>query len=344
MINILEYVDSKEFSTINIGGKFRYFTIISSIEELISFYDIAQNDGQFKDIPMFVLGGGSNIIFSEGVLDVIALKNEIKGFEIINENNDFIDIKVGSGEIWDNVVEKTVEMGLSGFEPMSFIPGTVGAIPVQNVGAYGTEAKDVVLGVEVFNTKDGSLDVILNKDCNFSYRNSIFKGEYKGKYFITHVTFRLSKSYPKVPNYPSVLDYFESKKKLNPTLSDIRNAIISIRKEKLPDPKEIPNVGSFFKNPIIPIDKLDSIKFKFPEVKFFEVGKNLFKIPAGWLIENVGLKGKSFGNIYIYDKNALVLINKGGATKSDLIYAKTKIVEKVNNIFGIILEEEPEMI
>lgn len=344
MLNIQEYVDIKNYSTLKIGGQFRYFVLISSIEELLLIYAIVNEDGRYKNIPIFVLGGGSNIVFSDGVLNVVALKIEIKGFKIINENNDYVDVKIGAGEIWDQVVEKTVAMNLSGIEALSLIPGTVGATPVQNVGAYGVEVKDTILEVEVYDTKENKIVNILNKDCKFGYRDSIFKNEGKGRYIITSVVYRLLKSIPIIPNYPGVLKYFETMEINNPTLQQIRQAIIEIRKEKLPNPNEIPNVGSFFKNPIIPNQVALNILTKFPNAKFFPLDEKFTKVPAGWLIENAGLKGKSFGNVSVYDKNALVLVSNGNATKEDLITARNEIIKIVEEKFEIILEQEPEII
>jgi UDP-N-acetylmuramate dehydrogenase len=348
MEKILEYVDIKDYSTLQIGGKFRYFKVISSKEELPSLYAIAESDGRFKNIPIFVLGGGSNIVFSDGILNVIALKIEIKGFEIVSEKQNYADIKVGAGEIWDEIVSRTVEMGLSGFESLSAIPGTVGAGPVQNIGAYGSEVKDTILSVEVFDLEKGIITYINNKDCKFGYRDSIFKNEAKGKYVITAVTYRLNKLvgplFSPALSYPGVMKYFEENKIQNPSLKQIRNAIIDIRREKLPNPKEIPNVGSFFKNPIVSNVVADKIRKDFPLANFFKVGNEYSKIPAGWLIENAGLKGKSFGNISVYDKNALILINNGNATIDDIIKAKNQIIEIVKEKFGIVLEQEPEMI
>ena len=346
MLKILEYVDIKNYSTFKIGGQFRYFTLISSISDLKSFHIIIQNDLIFKNIPIFILGGGSNIVFSDGLLDVFALKNEIKGFEIISETDEYIDIKVGAGEIWDDIVKKTVDMNLSGLEALSAIPGTVGAGPVQNIGAYGSEIKDTLLEVEVFDIKNGEIFNISNKDCKFRYRDSIFKNEARGKYIIVSVTYRLEKSASpsKVFSYPGVMKYFDDKRIENPTLKQIREAIIDIRSKKLPNPKDIPNVGSFFKNPIVENNIADGIKVKYPEIKFFPIGEKYVKIPAGWLIENAGLKGKSLGSISVYDKNALVLVNNGNATKDDLLKAKNEIIKIVEEKFGIILEQEPEVV
>lgn len=348
MLDIKEYVDIKNFSTLQIGGQFRYFIIISSALDLLDFYKIKEENSLYKDIPTFILGGGSNVVFSDGVLDVIAIKIEIKGFNIINESDEFIDIEVGSGEIWDDVVLRTIQMGISSLEPLSIIPGTVGAGPVQNIGAYGVEVKDFILQVEVFDIKDKFIKNISNKDCKFSYRESIFKNEFKGKYIITKVVYRLNKkrlvTESPALKYPGVLNYFKDNNILDFNSKQLREAIIEIRKSKLPNPKEIPNVGSFFKNPIVKNEVSSKIKEMFPEAKFFNIDNNFTKIPAGWLIENAGLKGKSFGSVSIYDKNALVLVNNGGATKEDIINAKNEIIKVIEERFGITLEQEPEVI
>jgi UDP-N-acetylmuramate dehydrogenase len=348
MLNIQENVDIKNYSTFKVGGKFKYFTILEKKEDLPSLYAIAHNDGKYNNIPLFILGGGSNIIFSDGVVDIFAIKMEIRGFEIVNDTNDFVDIKVGAGEIWDEFVEKTVDMNLCGVEPLSAIPGTVGSTPVQNVGAYGSEVKDIILNVEVFDIEKGDIKNIPNNECKFGYRDSIFKNEARGKYIIVSVTYRLKKvlsaSNVHVPNYPGVVKYFENKKIQNPTLKEIRDAIIDIRKEKLPDPKDIPNTGSFFKNPIIENKIALKIKEEYSGVVFFPIDDNYTKIPAGWLIENAGLKGKSFGEVSVYDKNALVLVNNGNAKCADVVKAKEEIIKIVFEKFGIKLEQEPEMV
>jgi len=341
-MEIRENVDIKKYSTFKIGGQFRYFATIKSIEDIVEVFGfISKNNLKF-----FILGGGSNIVFSDGIIDIVALKMEIKGFDIVKETNEYIDIKIGAGEIWDEIVEKTVFMNLSGLEALSAIPGTVGSTPVQNVGAYGAEVKDTILEVEVFDIKSGLISTLSNKDCKFGYRDSVFKNEAKGKYIITAVIYRLNKTIvsSKVLSYPGVKKYFEENKIDNPTLKQVREAIIEIRKGKLPNPGEIPNVGSFFKNPIVSSAIADRIKKEFPDAKFFPVDDKSTKIPAGWLIENAELKGKSFGNISVYDKNALVLINNGEATDKDVLDAKNQIIKIVGDKFGITLEQEPEII
>jgi UDP-N-acetylmuramate dehydrogenase len=340
MQNIKEYVNIKDYSTLKIGGQFRYFVELDDVKDIENIYAFAKS----HNVPVLILGGGSNMVFSDGVIEILAVKMKLLGFKVVSESTGFSDIQVSAGENWDNFVSRTVDMGLSGIELLSAIPGTVGATPVQNVGAYGSEVKDTILSVEVFDTKENILTSILNKDCKFGYRDSIFKNEAKGKYLILSVTYRLLKITPTIPNYPGVKKYFIDMNINAPSLKQIRGAIISIRCEKLPNPNEIPNVGSFFKNPIVDKNIAEEIKIKYPNAKFFEVDEKLIKIPAGWLIENSGLKGKSFGKISVYEKNALVLVNNDGASKEDLINAKNEIIKIVKEKFGITLEQEPEMI
>ncbi len=348
MLNIQENVDTKDYTTFKIGGWFRYFVIISSVEDLPSLYAIAQSDGRYKGIPIFILGGGSNIIFPDGTIEVLAVKMEIKGFKIVNETEEYVDIKIGAGENWDNIVAQTVKMGFSGLESLSAIPGTVGATPVQNVGAYGSEVKDTIIKVEIFDIKNNKIKYFSNSDCEFKYRNSIFKNKVKGQYVITAVIYRLSKFLIKVPDYSSVKKYFIDNDIESPKLKDIREAIISIRQKKLPNPEELPNVGSFFKNPIISEESFlfmcQRYSLSSKDVSYFKVGNNKVKISAGWLIENSGLKGKSFGKISVYSKNALVLINEDKATKENLLKTRNEIIKIVKQKFGIILEQEPEML
>lgn len=322
MIDVKEYVDIKNYSSLKIGGQFRYFASVNNKDDLDDIFIFVEK----HEVPIFILGGGSNIVFSDGVINVLALKIEIKNLEIIEETDEYAKIKVGAGGIWDNFIEKTIEMNLSGLESLSAIPGTVGATPVQNVGAYGSEVKDTIIGVEVFDIKENIIKNLSNKDCNFRYRDSIFKNEAKGKYIIIAVIFKLKK----------VSNNFDLLKK--------REEIINTRWSKLPRPEELPNVGSFFKNPIVSKDVADKILKDFPNGKFFDADESMTKIPAGWLIDMAGLKGKSFGNVAVYDKNALVLINTGNATKEDILNTRDEIVKIVKDKFDITLEQEPEVI
>lgn len=340
MIQIQEYVDIRNNCTFKVGGQFRYLIAIHTVPELIDAYSFAYE----KNLPVKILGGGSNMVFPDGVLENVVLKIEITGLDIMNETSDYVDVHVGAGENWDNFVARAVSMGLSGIEAMSAIPGTVGATPVQNVGAYGQEAKDTVLSVDVFDIASGESKTLLNSECNFSYRESIFKQEAKNKYVITGVTYRLSKNPATMPNYPGVKKYFEENNIVNPTLQQIRDAIIHIRSNKLPDPKDIPSVGSFFKNPIIEKSIAESIWEKYPSMLLFPVNDTHTKVPAGALIDLAGLKGKNFGPISTYPHNALVLVNNGTATRSDVVRVTDEIIKIVSDQFGVVLETEPEFV
>ncbi len=344
MLEVQENVDIRDYCTLKVGGKFRYLVPVNNINQLPGVYAFAKE----KKLPLFILGSGSNIVFPDGVFQSVVAKIECMGIEIVSETNTYTDIKAGAGENWDAFVGMTVSMNLSGIEAMSAIPGTVGATPVQNVGAYGQETKDTLLSVEVFEIATGLAKTLSNAECAFAYRDSIFKNDPpaggKGKYVITAVTFRLSKNPPTLPNYPGVKKYFDEKGITTPTLLQIREAIIEIRRTKLPNPKEIANVGSFFKNPIVETTMADELKKQNQGLMIFPVDATHTKVPAGWLIEHVGLKGKNFGPVSVYQHNALVLVNNGTATRADMIEAKDQIINTVFDAFGIKLETEPEFV
>lgn len=340
MLEIMENVDIRDHTTFKVGGKFRYFTKLSDPLELLALYEFAKE----KKLPVHILGGGSNMVFPDGTFECIVVKIEFCGFELIAETDEYADLKIGAGENWDYVVECAVEVNLSGIEAMSAIPGTCGATPVQNVGAYGQEIKDSLVSVDVYDTKDNKFKTLSKVYCEFSYRNSIFKGEAKGRYVIIAVTLRLSKGLPKIPNYPGVKKYFIEKSINSPTLFQIREAIIEIRKKKLPDPKEIPSAGSFFKNPIVDRHIAHELKMKYPELTTFPTGDDLVKIPAGFLIETAGLKGRDFGAVSVYPNNALVLVNNGNATRADVEKVRDQIIRTIFEKFDITLETEPEFV
>lgn len=340
MIDIRENVDIRQYCTLKVGGQFRYFISVSNIDELKEASQFAET----HNLPLRIIGSGSNTVFPDGVLQNVVLKLDILGFEVAEDTDEYADIKVGAGENWDSVVSRSVEMGLSGIEALSAIPGTAGATPVQNVGAYGQEVKDTISSVEVYDLKENTVKSLSNNDCKFSYRESIFKNEERNRYVILNVTFRLSKKEHKVPDYPGVKKYFEERGVKNPTLRQVRDAVIEIRKTKLPNPKDIPNVGSFFKNPIVASGKADELKIIYPNITVFTVDENHTKIPAGWLIENAGLKGYKFGSLSTYAHNALVLVNNGTATRRDVENAKDEIIKTVFDKFGIAIEPEPEFV
>ena len=341
MIEIREYVDITEYTTFKLPAKARYFAVAENIDDVIYLHTQAK---EVLKTPIYILGSGSNTLFGTDTIPYLVILIKIKGFHVVSEDATSTTIEIGAGENWDDVVAKTVAMNLSGIEAMSAIPGTVGATPVQNVGAYGQEIRDTLVSVICFDTSNGELTLLENSDCGFGYRESIFKTKEKGRYIILSVTLKLSKKSSMIPNYPSVMTYFQERNIAQPTLGQIRDAIIEIRRLKLPDPKLIKNCGSFFKNPIVEKSIADSIIEQFPTVKVFPVDETKTKIPAGWLIEQCGLKGSMIGSIEIYPHNALVLVNKSNATIADLQIAIKTIVDAVYQKFGIFLEAEPNIV
>ena len=320
-----------------LGGPARFMAEVRSIDELIALHANAKS----KQLPIFILGGGSNVIaFDEGYPGLI-IRMRIPGFAIIADDTSSMTIKIGAGEDWDEVVKRTVDMRLSGIEAMSAIPGTAGAAPVQNVGAYGQEIADTLQSLEALDTTTGQLVTLTNEQCGFSYRHSIFRGDEKGRYIITSITLKLWKSLPQPPFYDSLQAYFDKLAITIFTHQTVRDAVIAIRKEKLPDPKEVANTGSFFKNAIIESWRLDELVQKYPDVKTFDMGDGTVKVPSGWLIEKAGLKGTSLHGMKVYEKNALVLINETAEHYADLAAARDEIIGKVRDTFQIIIEQEP---
>ncbi|MDB5254105.1 MAG: murB, partial [Parcubacteria group bacterium] len=277
-------------------------------------------------------------------IDRAVLQMNLKGTEIISDSPTETIIKFAAGEIWDECVAMSVREGLSGIEALSAIPGTIGATPVQNVGAYGTDISKTFVSLEAYDTESLTRVTLNETDCGFGYRDSVFKHMKKGKLIITSVTLKLSKLPPSLPEYKDVKMYFQEKKIVSPTLLDIRSAIQTIRAKKLPDPTVIPNCGSFFKNPIASTSQAAEILSRYPHMPHYP-DVNGIKIPAGWLIETVGLKGHSFGKIAVFSANALVLTAPfADASIEDLVSARDAIIENIKGDFGIQLEMEPEIV
>lgn len=290
-------------------------------------------------LKWFVLGGGSNIILPEQYLGLV-IHNKLMGIEIVQDTSEFIILKVGAGENWDNFVEYTLNNGWYGLENLSLIPGTVGASPIQNIGAYGVEVKDLIESVEVYDTASLEFKTIDKEQCSFTYRNSIFKTQ--PNYIVTSVYFRLKKIAKLNAKYGDLS--IELSSIVNPGALDLRAAVIKIRQSKLPDPKFIANVGSFFHNPIVNKQIANSLKEKYPELPVYPVDDNNSKLSAGWLIDNLGLKGYRFENMGVYSKQALVLINHGSATKSEVLQFAGTIIDKVYNKYQIKINIEPIII
>jgi UDP-N-acetylmuramate dehydrogenase len=338
---ILENISMKHYTTFRMGGIARYVIEIENYKDIEGALAFARA----QHLPHIILGGGSNIIFpDESTLQAVVIKIENKGICAESENDESVVINVSAGVSWDDFVLYTVEHNFTGIEMLSAIPGTVGATPVQNVGAYGGEVGNHIVQVAAYDTVKKCETVLQNNDCEFSYRDSIFKKE-KNRYIILAVTFRLDKlvggNQAPIPNYPGVKEFFEKRGIHNPTLTDIRNAITEIRSSKLPDPKVLASCGSFFKNPIVQTNVAERIKEAYPNAVIHDVGGGMSKVGAGWLIDTLELKGKTFGNLSLYDKNAVVLVNNGGATKAELVKLITYIQKEVSEKFGVHVEPEP---
>jgi UDP-N-acetylmuramate dehydrogenase len=345
---IREHVRASELSTFRIGGPVRYVYCVDTVAELVSVLALAEE----KDLPVVIVGEGSNTIWTDESHDVCAISLGMKDIHIVSDDAFGQVWQVDAGVNWDDLVERSVALGLSGIECLSGIPGSVGASPVQNIGAYGQEVKDVLVSVEVYDTKEKNIKTLSHSQCDFSYRDSIFKSKEKNRYIIVSILIKLSKNATPKKHYESLQKYLDEKGMTQPTLADIRHSVLAVRSTKLPDPKIIPNCGSFFENPIVTTNFGQELQKKYPDVKIFKVedrqqpnpSDGHVKIPAGWLIEKAGLKGKNFGTIKVYENNALVLTNTGNATYDDLQKAKEVIVEAVKTKFGITLQMEPNVI
>lgn len=308
-----------------------------SASDVVSLYRNARKE----NLPIFVLGGGSNVITHDEVFEGIVLLNKIKGFEIISENDETTDIKIGAGEVWDEVVEKAIGLGLQGIEAMSGIPGTAGAAPVQNVGAYGQEIADTLISLEAYDSKTDTIVTISADECDFSYRNSIFRDKEKGRYCILNITLRLNKAEPKPPYYASLQKYIDDNDIREVNLSVIRVAVLNIRSEKLPDPAELPSAGSFFKNALVEKWKLEELQKEYSDIPNYAMSDGRYKIPTGWLIDKAGLRGYRSHGMRVYEKNALVLVNDSATGYDDLAAIREEIVQIVFDKFGIKIEQEP---
>ncbi|HEX6416186.1 MAG TPA: UDP-N-acetylmuramate dehydrogenase [Candidatus Saccharimonadales bacterium] len=327
----------KNYTTMQLGGKARFMTDVHNVDEVAAVCRNARS----QQLPIFILGGGSNVIVHDEGFDGIVIRNRIMGFNVESEQNGRATIKIGAGENWDEVVRRTVEMNLSGIEAMSAIPGTAGAAPVQNVGAYGQEIAETLVSVETYDIETDRMVVLQNADCGFSYRHSIFRGEAAGRYVITAVTLELYKTPPQPPFYKAVQDYFDANNITMFTPQIVRDAVTAIRTDKLPDPKLLPNTGSFFKNAIVEDWQLADLKKDYPDIPTYDMPDGRFKVPTGWLIEQTGLKGQTLHGMRVHDKNALVLINESATSYADLAAAREEIMGAVRDKFRIAIEQEP---
>ncbi len=323
----------KPFNTFGIDVKANRFSTFSSTEELNQILKENKNES------LLILGGGSNLLLTKD-FDGLVLKNEIRGIEVISENDSDVLVKVGAGEVWHEFVLYCISKNFCGIENLSLIPGSVGASPMQNIGAYGVEIKDVFDHLEAFEIATGEIHSFDNATCEFGYRESIFKHSVKNKYVITYVYFKLSKKQNTNTSYGAINQQLEIMGITNPSIKDVSDAVIAIRSSKLPNPKEIGNAGSFFKNPVIENAHFQEILKEYPNAPNYPVTENQVKVPAGWLIETAGWKGKVVGETGVHKNQALVLVNYGGATGEEIYQLSTDIIADINQKFKILLTRE----
>jgi len=338
-MKFLHNYNLKNYNTFGLNVKTDHFIDVSSVDELRKV--LLKNE--FLKDKKFILGGGSNVLFVKD-FDGLVIKNSIPGIDIISENDSSAIVEAGAGVIWDELVQFCVDRNLGGIENLSLIPGSTGAAPIQNIGAYGQELKDTFLELTGIFTESGEEKKFNNLDCKFSYRNSIFKDELKNKFIITSIKLELNKNPKLNTSYKQLGDQLLNQGISNPTINDIRQTVINIRNQKLPDPKEIGNAGSFFKNPIVAKEKYLNLKKSFPGMINYPIDENYIKIAAGWLIENCGWKGRRNGNVGTYKEHALVIVNYGNATGDEILDFEMHIKQAVEFKFGIRLENEVNII
>ena len=328
----------KKHNTFGIEAKAKQFVAVQSVNDLKTILE--ENKAQQK----FILGGGSNMLLTKDIEELV-IYIDLKGKRIIEENEEFVWVESQAGESWHEFVLWTIDQNFGGLENMSLIPGNVGTTPVQNIGAYGTEIKDTFISCEAMRIENQKMKTFTKDECHFGYRESIFKNELKNQYIITAVVFKLTKTNHKInTSYGDILAELSKNNISNPTLKDVSDAVINIRQSKLPDPKELGNSGSFFKNPILLKSDFEKIHQQFPEMKYFDISETEVKVPAGWLIEQAGFKGKRFGDAGIHKNQALVLVNYGTATGQEILNVSRDIQETVFKTFGIHIEAEVNII
>lgn len=334
---IIQHQDLKQFNTFGISVKAKEFAVFRSVQDLDSL--IKENKGK----ALLILGGGSNVLFTHDI-DALVLRNEIKGISIISEDSNNAFVKAGAGEVWHEFVLKCIDLNLSGIENLSLIPGSVGASPMQNIGAYGVEIKDVFHSLEAYHIESGEVHTFTLEECQFGYRESVFKRKLKGQYVIISVTYKLNKIHQVNTDYGAIGTELSRMGVTNPTIRDISKAVIAIRSSKLPNPAEIGNAGSFFKNPVVELAVMEKIKKSNPDVPYYPATSGKCKLAAGWLIEKAGWKGFTEGNYGVHKLQALVLVNYGGATGNEIYELSGKIINDVENKFGVTLEREVNII
>lgn len=338
-MNIIEDYSLKIYNTFGVDAKAEYFVEASNFIELKKALVFRRQN----NLPILFIGGGSNMLFVNDFKG-LALKLNLKGIEVINEDEDFVYVKAQGSENWHQFIQWSLTQNYGGLENLSLIPGNVGTAPIQNIGAYGVEAKDTIVEVQALSLETGDERIFSNEECKFSYRESVFKNELKGQYVLVAVTFKLTKrNHILKTSYGAIQQELEAEGILNPTIQDVSAAVIRIRESKLPDPAQIGNSGSFFKNPVISKEEFEKVIAQHSNIVNYPA-ENGVKIAAGWLIEQAGWKGKRIGDAGVHDKQALVLVNHGNATGQEIYDLSEQIIQDIQNKFNITLEREVNMI
>ena len=338
MLQIQQNVSLKNFNTFGIDVKAKYFAEINNADELAELY----LDPQWKQIPTLVLGGGSNMLLLKD-FDGLVIRINIRGIEHRISHDD-VFVEAGAGEVWNDLVNFCVIRNYAGLENLSLIPGSVGASPIQNIGAYGVELKDVFYSCVAFEIASGNFKTFTKADCHFDYRESVFKSDLKGQYIIVSVKFLLSLTPNFNLKYGAIEQELVNRDIISPTIADVSKVVAHIRVSKLPDPSTIGNAGSFFKNPVIDNELFEQVRSKFPEIVSYPAPNGQIKLAAGWLIEQCGWKGKVVGNTGTWKNQALVLVNHGGATGAEVYAFSSQIIDSVYTKFGVMLQREVNII
>jgi UDP-N-acetylmuramate dehydrogenase len=332
-------VSLKPYNTFGIDVKAKLFVRFESVQDLQDLLRMPE----LKQEEKLILGGGSNMLFTKDFNGVV-LQNGISGIEVVREEDDLVYVKAGASEVWHEFVLYALEHNLGGVENLSLIPGTVGASPLQNIGAYGVELKDVFHELEAVDILTGEVKTFSNEACRFGYRESVFKNELKGQYIVASVTFKLNRQHTLNTSYGAIKSTLEEMQVASPTIQDVSAAVCQIRRSKLPDPAQIGNAGSFFKNPEIPLTLFNLLKEQHPDMPAYPVSELTVKVPAGWLIEQCGWKGKVIDNYGVHKNQALVLVNYGGAAGENIRQLALSIIHSVKEKFGIELHPEVNII
>jgi UDP-N-acetylmuramate dehydrogenase len=341
-MDIISNFSLKKYNTFGIEAKAKQFVAVHSQEDLKKI--LQDNLKKTNPEKIFVLGGGSNMLLTQDI-QALVIHIDLKGKRTIREDDDFVWVESQAGENWHQFVLWTINQNFGGLENMSLIPGNVGTTPVQNIGAYGTEIKDTFVSCDAMNITTQEMKTFSKTDCNFGYRESVFKQELKDQYIITSVVFKLTKRNHKInTSYGDITAALEKMQVVTPSLKDVSNAVIAIRQSKLPDPAELGNSGSFFKNPIITTSDYEKAKTLYPAMPHYVISETHVKVPAGWLIEQAGFKGKRFGDAGIHKNQALVLVNYGNATGQEILNVSKDIQKTILEKYGIAIEAEVNVI